>query len=467
MRILLVNAPGKEIKVEPLGLEYLASSLKVNGFEVTLIDATIEGLSEKEYFHQIRKIKPDVIGITMTTVSLNQDLRGLRIAKKACPDAKIVVGGPHPSAVPTELMESVKDIDFVVIGEGEITIVELVRALSQGKENFNEIDGIAFRDKEGVIRLTSPRKLISNLDEIPIPTREFINFKKVKPGLPFGRRKFYSIIMTSRGCPYRCIYCSKPVFGRTYRYRSVENVLEEIEYLVSLGVKEIRFHDDTFTMIPKRTLKLCEELIKRKYDLIWSCTTRADRISKELLKKMKEAGCYHIAYGVESGSQKILNMAKRDMKVEQIEKAFQITKEVGIETSAFVMVGLPGETKETLEETLLLIKKIKPDFFNVSEVGIFPKTELCEIARKEGIIGEINWCEYVGSKINPLNIGPLPQYIPRNLTKEDLDNAFRRLYLSYYLSPRTMLKQMKLIKHPRILLEGIKTLCKYIIFWSG
>lgn len=464
MKVALINAPGKEIKVEPLGLEYLASSLKANGFEVTLIDATIEGLSEVEYFHRIKKTKPDVIGIAMTTVSLKQDLRGLFLAKKACPDAKVIVGGPHPSAVPVELMKSVKDIDFAVIGEGEITIVELMRALEKRNANFNNINGIAFRDESGNIRLTKPRKLISNLDSIPIPTREFIDFKKVKPGIPFGRRKFYSIMMISRGCPYKCIYCSKPVFGRSYRYRSVENVLEEIEYLVSIGVREIRFHDDTFTMMPGHTVKLCEELIKRKFDLIWSCTTRADKISKELLKMMKKAGCYHIAYGVESGSQEILDKAKRSMKVDQIEKAFKITREVGLEASAFIIIGLPGETKETLKETLSLIKKIKPDFFNASLCGIFPKTELYEIAKQEGVIKEIDWCEYATSEgaTNPLNIGPLPQYIPKDLTQEELEKAFKRFYLSYYSSLMTILRQLKLMRSPEILLKGIETFIKYI-----
>lgn len=466
MKITLINAPEKEIKVEPLGLEYLVSHLKSNNIDVSLIDATIEELNEEEFVNRLRKIYPDMIGISITTMGLVHDLNGLSLAKKACPNAKIVVGGPHPSAAPIQLMKAVKDIDFAVIGEGEITTVELINTLENGKDrdiNFKDINGIAFRAEDGSIKLTSSRKLIKDLDSIPIPSREFIDFKRVKAGLPFGRRNPFTIMITSRGCPYRCIYCSKSVFGRTYRYRSVENIMDEIEYLISIGIKEIRFYDDVFTMIPKNTIKLCDELIKREFDLIWSCGSRVDRISKEMLIKMKDAGCYHISYGVESGSQKVLDLAKRDMKVNQSKDAFKISREVGLEVSAFVMFGLPGETKETLKETLSLAKAIKPDFISASLVGIYPKTELYGIAESEKLIESIDWCNFTDRKASPLAVGPMMQYVPKELTQEELDKFLKRFYLWHYLHPMRAYRILKLIKNPEILFRGGRSLLSYVL----
>jgi len=466
MKVALINSPEKKIKVEPLGLEYLVSSLKSNNVDVELLDATIEGLSEEEFVTKLRKIGPDLIGISMTTMGLMLDLNGVSLAKKACPDAKVVVGGPHPSAAPSELMNSVEDIDFAVIGEGEITIVELMNALENGKDkgkNLEDINGIAFRAENGDIKLTQPRKLIKNLDSIPIPSREFIDFKKVRAGLPFGRRNPLSIMMTSRGCPNRCIYCSKSVFERTYRYRSVENIMKEIEYLISMEIKEIRFYDDIFTMIPKNTIRLCDELIKRKFDLIWSCGSRVDRISKEMLRKMKDAGCYHVSYGVESGSQKVLDMAKRDTKINQIRDAFKLTKEAGLEVSAFVMFGLPGETKETLKETSSLIKNINPDFISVSLVGIYPKTELYEIAKAEKLIEDIDWCDFTDRKAAPLAIGPMMQYVPKDLTQGELDKLFKKFYLWYYLHPVRAYRTLRLIKSPEMLFRGGMALLNYVL----
>jgi radical SAM superfamily enzyme YgiQ (UPF0313 family) len=464
MKITLINAPKKKIKVEPLGLEYLVSILKSNNIDVMLIDATIEGLDEEEFVNILRKIDPDMIGISMTTMGLIHDLNGLSLAKKACPNAKIVVGGPHPSAAPIELMKSVKDIDFVVIGEGEMTIVELMNALGNSKnKNLGDIKGIAFRSEDGSIKLTQPRELIKDLDSIPIPSREFIDFKKVKAGLPFGRRKPFSIMMTSRGCPCNCIYCSKPVFGRKYRHRSVGNIIEEIEYLILIGIKEIRFYDDIFTMIPKNTIKLCDELMKRKFDLMWSCGSRVDRISKEMLIKMKNAGCYHISYGVESGSQKVLDTAKRGMKVNHIREAFKMTREVGLEVSAFLMFGLPGETEKTLKDTSSLIKDINPDFISASLVGIYPKTELYEIARSEKLIGDIDWCNFTDRKASPLAVGSMMQYVPKDLTHEELEKFFKRFYWWYYLYPMRVYRTLRLIKNPEMLYRGGRALFSYVL----
>lgn len=462
MKLLLINASGKEIKMEPLGLEYLVSSLELSGIEVILVDATIEGLSEEEFVSKLHKIDPDVIGISMTTMGLMQDLKGLSLAKKACPDAKIVVGGPHPSAAPIELMKSAKDIDFAVIGEGEITLVELVKTLENDK-GLKNVNGIAFREN-GNIKLTQPREQIKNLDSIPIPSRDFIDFRKVKASIPFGRRNPFSIMMTSRGCPFKCIFCSKSVFGNKYRYRSVENVVEEIEYLLSLGIKEIRFYDDIFTLNQKRTMKLCEELIKGNFDLIWSCEGRVDTVSRDLLEKMKKAGCYHISYGVESGSQKILDIAKKGIKVSQARDAFKITKEVGLEASAFFMFGLPGETKKTLKETLSLMKNIKADFVSVSPVWIPPDTKLFKIAKEDKIIENINWRNFEDVKLSPLTIGSPPQYIPKDLTKEELTSFVRRFYMWYYLHPLRAYRRLKLLtKNPDILFRGGKALFSYVL----
>lgn len=460
MKVVFLNAPNKGIKVEPLNLEYLCTYLNVNGVSSIIIDATFDNLKDNKIKSLLQSYSPDFICLSMTTITIKQDTHGITLAKQACPDAKIIVGGPHPSAEPISLMKAFNEIDYVVVGEGEETLLELINKLEAGK-NISGVLGICYRKNSKLI-LNNRRPLIQDLDKIPIPSREFIDLKKVRATIPFGRRKPFSIVMTARGCPYRCVFCSKSVFYNKYRYRSIENVIAELDYLQSLGVKEFRFYDDIFTLIPNRVKKICKEMINKKYDFIWSCEARVDNITEDLLSVMKQAGCYNITYGVESGSQKVLDQSKKDITVLQVKKAFELAKKVGLETSALFMMGLPGETKDTLKETLSLIKEINPDFTNVGLTVLFPQTELLDIAKKEGFVDRVDWYSFTSKKITPVIVGNTKQYIPPGVTKKELNDALKKFYISYYLNPKKIYHTIKLVKNWSVLSWGFSLLLDYL-----
>lgn len=342
-RILFFNPPGKRLKVEPLGMEYLISALRVAGFNSSLLDASIDNLDIRHTCIRLKEYSPDMVGVSITTPGLVNDIKGVRLIKQVLPEAKIIAGGPHPSADPQGLLRAVPEIDLVVIGEGEDTIVELLFALEKNTP-LSEVNGLAFRKDNDVV-VSGPRKLRENIDSLPFPCRENIDYKKVFATLPFGRRRPFAIMVTGRGCPYACIFCSKSVFGKSCRLRSPENVIAEIEELCLSGIKEIRFYDDSFTINPARAMAICDKIIESRVDLAWSCESRVDTISEELLVKMKESGCYNLTFGVESGSESVLEKSHKSISVEQIRRAFRLTREIGIESGAWLMFGLPGRQK--------------------------------------------------------------------------------------------------------------------------
>ncbi|MFA6455132.1 MAG: radical SAM protein [Patescibacteria group bacterium] len=446
MKILLVNPfSGTENPLLPLGLAYIAAFLEKNGLAVDVFDADALKMSEEEmekYFLALPE-KPDIVGITMMTAGFYAGRQTIQVVRKALSGAVIIAGGNHVSALPGETLKEIPELDFVIKGEGEITMLELVKAL-ENKSDFKSIEGIYYRENNNIIS-TPPRELMTDLDSLPLPAREKFPLDKYKTHPPYGLKNPYMHMITSRGCPYGCAYCSKSVFGRRLRMRGAVNVVDEIEELIKkYGIKEIKFYDDDFTLDMKRAEAICDEIIKRKIIIPWSCTTRVDLVTEQLLKKMKQAGCWLISYGVESGCQDLIDLIGKGIKLEQVQKAFSWTAKAKIKTLAYFMVGLPGETVESIKKTIAFSKKLNPDFVNWSLTTIFPNTPLKEIVKNRvKLKGRIVHYTSNPKDMYRLNWDQEPLFIyEENIPIPELKKYVTRAYVEFYLRPGYIFSQL-------------------------
>jgi len=448
LKILLVNPPaGTENPLLPLGLAYLAAVLEKNNIPVETLDTDALGISEDEIKKRLLEINPSVVGVTMMTATFDASERVIKLTRQTLPGAFILAGGAHPSALPEETLKEIPEIDVVVREEGETTILELLKAID-GQKEISSVKGICYRQADRII--CSPlQPAVENLDSLPFPARDKFPLERYKTHPPYGRKNPYMHLITSRGCPYNCAFCSKAVFGKKLRMRSAQNVVDEIEELVKkYKVKEIKFYDDDFTMSMKRTEEICDELLRRKVKIIWSCATRVNLVSPELLKKMKKAGCWLIAYGVESASQDLLDSIDKGINIGQVKQAFDWTKKAKIKTLAYFMLGLPGETKETILRSISFSKELNPDFVNWSLTTIFPATRLKEMVKqrleKKGRI-----IHYTSNSrdVYRLNWDQEPLFVyEENIPIEELKKYITQAYREFYLRPKYILSQLTKIR---------------------
>jgi len=390
MDLLLINPP-REIPQRadfpPIGLAYIASYLKENGIKASVLDAS--SFSWKKLKEAIQHKSPGVVGVPCWTIERGQSFKTAKLVKEILPESKLIMGGHHATAFP-EHMFRLASIDAVVIGEGEATTLELVRALLDDS-NIDKVKGIAF-ERNGEVIFSEQRDLIQDLDCLPFPSHEDFKLDDYL-GLPESKGKTASII-TSRGCPHRCIFCSASKFWkRNWRARSAKNVLDEIEWLhKDFQVNNFLFFDDNFTVNKKRAIEICKGIIERHLDIKWVGESHVSHVDKELLTWMKKSGCYKIDFGVESGSPMILRHIRKGQSVERIEEAFRLTHEVGIKPRAYLMVGNPGEDDTTIKETAGLMKTIKPyDTLSGQILWILPDTEIYGMAKSKGIITDEYW----------------------------------------------------------------------------
>ncbi|MCR4432279.1 MAG: B12-binding domain-containing radical SAM protein [Tepidanaerobacteraceae bacterium] len=390
MNILLISPPvlSRRARFAPSGLAYIAAVLKKEGHSVKCIDAF--DLSWESLRDRIMEVHPDVVGISCWTIGRGQAFKTAHIARECSPESKIVFGGQHATFLPRQMFEA-DDADFVVLGEGEETIVELVRALEYGVD-FSNIKGIAYKNGDDII-INSPRPLITNLDSLPFPCYDDFDLDAYE-GL-HGSGKAIGII-TSRGCPFNCNYCSSTQFWtRKWRYRSAENVLSEIEYVYNeLAVREIVIYDDNFTTKKDRAIEICKGIIERKLNLVWAASANVRTVDQEVLTWMGKAGCCEVRYGVESGSPTILKNINKRQTIDQIRNAFRWTREVGMMPHGYLMVGCPGETSQTINDTVKLMREIAPrQSPSAGILWILPGTEIYERAKSYGIISDNSWLE--------------------------------------------------------------------------
>jgi len=468
MKILLINPSSENeilscnpeiIKTErgfdpPLGLLYLAGYLKkYSDYELKMIDAQVEKLSYSKLKERIKEFSPDIIGITTMSFTLLDVIKTIETAKTVCPNTKIIIGGPHVQIYPTESAD-LKDVDYVVSGEGEITFLELIKNINN-TEAIKKIPGIIFKEKNEIINTGTPTYL-NDLDKLPFPPRELLPYKKYFSLL--AKERVITTMFTSRGCPFQCAFCDRPAMGRGFRFRSANKVVDEIEECLKLGIKEIFIYDDTFTVNKQRVVDVCNEILKRKLKFIWDIRARVDTIDEELLILLKKAGCERIHYGVEAGTEKILKVLNKKISLDQVLKAFNLTKKIGIQTLAYFMIGSPTETKEDILETIKFMKKLNPDFVQITLLTPFPGTKVYQWALEQGVFKKDYWREFAKN--------PKPEFKTKYWTKElsrtELEELLVIAYKSFYVRPTYIVKRVLNIKSLPELIRKIKAGLKVI-----
>lgn len=455
-KILLISpdAPGI-IVAPPLGLGFLASSLMQNGYSVEIIDMAIDNFNMEKLVKKIKNEKIEIIGFTTITPAVNSVIVIIDFIKKHLPWLKIIIGGPHASILPLETFNLSRNIDFLVIGEGEKVILKIVDFITE-KGNLKDVSGIIYREN-GKKVFKEGSNFLNNLDEVPISARELMKFYRYS-NLMFSFKKPVTSMIISRGCPYQCIYCSKPVTGSKVRERSVESVIKEIGFLKKhFDLNELVFYDDVFTFNKHKVITLCEEIIKNKFNIIWKCETRVNLVDEDLLKLMKKAGCYLIAYGIEAGTQKILDYLKKGITLEQARNAINLTKKSGIKTQGYFMIGVPTENEKDIIQTIEFAKSLPLDICQFSIATPYPGTELFEIAKERGLVFDSSRLIYSASKLNEIiSLCDLSPILLRKLLK--------KAYREFYFRPYFIMRNLKTLNYPNLkyILSGFKHLVRAI-----
>ncbi len=436
-RVTLVNpaAPvgaAMHLPFALLGLGYLAAVLEKNQYEVDVIDCQVLKLSFEDFRSEISKRQPNIIGVTSSTLTYQSALKLVKIAKEACPNCITIAGGPHVTFWDDKALEECPELDIVVRREGENTLLELVQRIEAGK-SYHDAMGTTCR-KDGKIVRNTDRPYIEDLDSLPFPARHLWPMESL--------RKYENILYltTSRGCVYWCEFCTTVrMHGRKYRMRSPKNVVDELEFLhKTYGISTFTFCDDAFTVDQPRTEALCNEILKRGLKIEWNCGTRVDMLTKELLAKMKEAGCISVWFGVESGSQQVLDAMKKGITPELTTKVFGWVRELGLKPIPNVILGFPSETKESAWKTIKFVEKISPDdvgFYNVATP--FPGTPMYDSVKEKGWLRITDFDKYDTTK----PIFETPQLSMKDLGKLR-EGAFHHFYLrrAYFFDKRRRFK---------------------------
>lgn len=417
----------------PLGLMYAASILENAGHEVKIIDTTVSNLTKEEVLEQVVEFNPDMLGFLLTTWMFRQTLEWIKYLKKKT-KIPVVVGNYVLEQYPKEVL-SHKEIDYGVIGSARLALPKLLDALKNNKPLEN-IQGLAFKKGKKII-INYPKVLHDDLNKLPFPARHLVSNEKYA-GF-HTKKKNFTIMVTSKGCPHNCTFCD---MGKTrYNARTPKNVVDEIEECYKkYGIKEIDFFDRSFTVDKKRIVEICKEIIKRKIKITWSCRARVDEVDENLLKWMKRASCRLIHYGVESGDQKILDMEHKGIRKEEIRKTIEITKKVGIGTFGFFMIGQPGDTKESVEKTMEFALELGPDYAQFMRTVAKPGAELYEEVKK--IMGYDYFSKYILGEVEEKRL-PIPW---TELSEMEIKLLTRKAYLKFYFRPKFLFKTILKIR---------------------
>lgn len=471
MRVVLINPPILQSTIQrigpvvenlfynspPLGLCYLAAVLEKEKHEVKIIDAAVERLSIERIIKRITNYYPELIGITTFTVSIYSCYELIKEIRRRFPAIKIIAGGPHITSNPDDLL-LYPEVDLAVIGEGEVTFKELIDAIQKGK-NIESLKGIAYTVK-GNMFFTPPREYISDLDILPFPARHLVPIQLYRPQPNDQKRLPKLSIISSRGCPYPCIFCDKNVFKNAYRSFSPEYIVNEISHLVKeFKAQDIAFVDSTFTPSKDRVYGIIKEMKKSNLNASWTCSVRADILDRQLLKEMKDAGCWRVRIGIESGNEEVLKFIKKGITKYQITKVANWAFELDLEPKGFFMIGHLVDTKETIEETINFACSLPLKDITVQVNTPLKDTPQYQLIEKYGRLLTRDFSKYSFWQ---------PVFLPQGLSVRELDYYYKKFYLKFYLRPKIWYRYIIKISSPFDIVKffrGARIVFFFLIAW--
>ncbi|MBN2125903.1 MAG: radical SAM protein [Deltaproteobacteria bacterium] len=432
-----------------LGTGYLAAYCIQEGFRVDVVDMGAEKVSTAGLCSIIKEKRPPVVGISIVTLLMDVSVKIAEAIKAIDEETLIVVGGPHPSALPERTLQD-GPFDVVVCGEGEGTCVQLLKRFF-AKESFRGLRGIAYREGEEIV-LEGPAERIDDLDTLPIPYRkpETVHLYKNMVYFDEPDAAMYNLI-TTRGCPYKCTFCGQSVvFPRKVRRLSAEKVFDEMQRAFrKWGIRHFFFEDSTFVFSRKLVEDLCRLILKEGLRIKWGCTGRLDLVDREFYDLMKRAGCVFLFFGVESGNDEILRKIKKMFTVDEARKSVEIVRKLGIPFNTSFILGLPDDTKETVRQTIDFAKELNADYVTFSLATPYPGSEMYDTVTAQGW-GVEKWSDYEQSRYN------VPIYVPEEMTREELEALFHAAYREFYLRPGYMLGHLRKMKSARQLINHAK-----------
>jgi radical SAM superfamily enzyme YgiQ (UPF0313 family) len=431
----------------PQGLCQIAAISREKGYETKILDCQVMRLTLDKAVENILEFNPKFVGISSSTVSINASGKFAKKIKEVKSSIMTIIGGPHVSALPVETLKEFNGFDVGVVGEGDLTFYELIETVLN-HSGLNNVSGLLYRDN-GKIRVNAPRPLIKDLDFLPMPAWDLLPKLSKYYRTSAQRSKEFPIasIITSRGCPFNCSFCDKSVFGQTLRAHSAKYVLEMIKILkYKHSIRALVFNDDLFIVNKNRLIEICEGMIQNNLKISWSCNGRLDSLDLEILKLMRRAGCWQIAFGIESSNQELIEKIKKKIYLDTIPEKLRLVKKAGISTKGFFILGLPSETIKTIEKTIEYTKKIPLDDVQFSIFTPYPGSELYKyVVENEGFIPE--W-----DKMNTI----FPSYVPKYLTKEDLIYYQRKGTKEFYFRIHHIVNQVLKFKNLRYVINVIR-----------
>lgn len=428
--------------IPPIGILSIAGFLEAKGNNVKIIDPSVSDYDKKALGKILKKENFDIIGVPAFTNTILNTYNTINFCRKVTPGSKLIVGGIHATILPVRTMTECPNIDFLIMGEGELTMEELINYLKNGTPKLKEIYGLVYRNKKGQVIQNEKRKLISDINFLPLPAYHLLDMSRYTPH-PTQYKVLPSYpVIAQRGCPFNCVFCSvHSVHGRVVRSKSVDKLIAEIELLINkYGARGIHFQDSTFTINKAYITEFCHQIIKKDLDFHWDINTRVDCLNEELLTLMKKAGLWMINFGLESGNQSSLDLLNKRINLDQIRRVIKITRSKGIVTFSTWILGIPGEDEKMVKKTIDFAKKIGTELALFFLPVPYPGTDLVEICRKYGGLREdAQWRDYSSVDFsNPVYINPL-------LGKEKMQKLLRYAFLSYYFSPKTLWRNFRSI----------------------
>ncbi|MBI5742144.1 MAG: B12-binding domain-containing radical SAM protein [Nitrospirae bacterium] len=424
----------------PHAFLYLGAVMKRHGYDVRILDASARMMTVGDVLEYIDNVRPDYIGITASTISIDRTASLSAMIRGRFPKVKIIIGGPHISAVPAETFNLYEVFEYALVGEAEGSLPALLKALKNGG-CLDAVPGLCYRSGGNVV-LNPVSKDYFDMTGIGLLAWDMLEGfpDRYSAASTYFSKTPYTDIITSRGCPFRCAFCDRSVFGNRVRSMGIDNIIRNLEHLIrNYGIKSVYFQDDTLLVLKDTFKELCDYLIRRKYDFVWSCNSRIDQINEVNLEMMKKAGCWQISFGIESGSERILQSMNKKIVPAQVIEKLGLVRKYGIKANGYFILGTPFETTETIAETVAFCRRIPLNTIRVSYFTPFPGSEMSDECGRYGSI-RAHW-----SKFTFYNV----VYLPENLTEDDLVTSYKTIMRNFYLRPETLISFVAMIKSPK------------------